>query len=58
MSQGLREFDDSRGRCHHCGKLIFKGESWVIPQYMLRADELVMAHSKCDSEYMARTSQI
>jgi len=58
LAEELREFDDSRGRCCHCGKLIFKGESWVIPQDMLRAEELVMSHSKCDSEYMARASQI
>lgn len=58
MSEGLREFDNSKGRCCHCGKLIFKEENFVIPQFMLRSEELVLAHSKCDSEYMARASQI
>jgi len=58
MSEGLREFDDSRGRCYHCGKLIFEGEAWVIPNHMIRAEELVIAHSKCDSEYWGKAGQI
>ncbi len=56
MTEGLREFDDSRGRCCHCGKLIFKGESWCIPD--IREEEVILAHSNCNSEYMARASQI
>jgi len=56
MSQGLREFDDSRGRCCHCSKLIFKGETWCIPD--IRGEEVILAHSDCNREYMAKASQI
>src|SRR3970282_894824 len=31
MTEGLREFDDSIGKCCHCRKLVFKTENWVIP---------------------------
>ena len=58
MTEELREFDDSWGRCHHCGKLMFKGEEWVIPNHMIRAEEIVIAHPKCDNEYMYKSSLI
>ena len=51
--EGLREFDDSRGRCSHCNKLVFKDEEWVIRQY---THDIV--HSNCEQEYNRRASQI
>lgn len=58
MSEGLREFDNSRGRCYHCGKLVFDGETWCIPQILLRSAEHGIAHAECDNEYMGRMSQM
>lgn len=58
LTEGLRDFDDSRGRCYHCGKLIFEDDAWVIPNHMIRAEEIVISHPECDSEYMGRMSQI
>ena len=56
MTEGLREFDDSRGRCCHCGKLIFREEEWVIPAPFVGA--YTIAHRKCDNEYIGRASQM
>ena len=60
MSDRLREYDNSLGRCVHCGKLVFKDEDWVYPHYagiyaMIKA---TFAHRDCDQEDMGRASQI
>ena len=56
---GLREYDDSIGRCVHCGKLVFKDEDWVMPHYggMLMT-KATFAHRDCDQEDERRASQI
>ncbi len=53
MTEGLREFDDSKGRCWHCGKLIFSEEEWILTHYTN-----AMVHRECESEYKWRSSQI
>lgn len=58
MSEGLREFDDSIGKCYHCNKLIFKKDDFIIPSHLLRSEHLAIAHPKCEGEYMLRASQI
>jgi len=58
MTEGLREFDNSRGRCYHCGKLVFDGETWIIPHILLHSAEHGIAHSECEHEYMGKMSQM
>lgn len=53
MVEGLREFDDSRGRCLRCSKLVFKDEEWVIAYYSHD-----ISHKDCEQDYMRRASQI
>jgi len=60
MTEELREFDDSRGRCFYCHKLIFKGETWIIPFLTTMFIDVSrnIAHADCDSEARAKASQI
>lgn len=58
MTEGLREVDDSIGRCAHCEKLIFKDEDWVIPQFSVFAGIASVAHRDCEQKYMNEASQI
>jgi hypothetical protein len=59
MTEGLREFDDSWGRCCHCGKLIFRNEKdWVLPDPPMIESKIRLAHRKCNNEYIGRTSQM
>jgi len=52
----LREFDNSIGRCCHCGKLIFREDEWIIPDPFVGSYRI--AHRKCDNEYIGRASQM
>jgi len=56
MTEGLREFDDSIGKCCHCRKLVFKTENWVIP--FPYGDMKSIAHRECNAEFEGRASQI
>ena len=59
MTEELREFDDSIGRCIHCGELIFKSDNdFVLPDPGIIEGKLRLAHRDCEQEYMARCSQI
>ncbi len=59
MTGGLRDYDDSIGRCVHCDKLIFKDEDWVIPHYAgMHMTKATFAHRDCDREDMRRSSEI
>ncbi len=59
MIKGLREFDDSVGRCTYCDKLIFKDEDWTIPQFMVFAGQYhEKAHRACEIESTRRSCQI
>ena len=58
MTEGLREYDDSIGRCIHCDKLVFKEEDWVIPHYAPLSVGKSFAHKDCEQENMRRASQI
>ncbi len=58
MAKGLREVDDSFGRCYYCNKLMFKGETFVIPNHLVRSAEHGIAHANCEQEYIHRSSQI
>ena len=59
MVEGLREFDDSIGRCMYCHKLIFKDEDWSIPNFPTYMNgEIVKAHRTCQTEAHRKMSQI
>jgi hypothetical protein len=60
MTEGLREYDDSLGRCVHCGKLVFKDDDWVMPHYFtsMLMTKPTIAHRDCEQESMRRASQI
>ncbi len=62
MTEELREFDDSIGRCVHCGELVFKSDDdWTIASmsiFAIRKRNSIYTHIKCESEARARASQI
>lgn len=55
MTEGLREFDDSIGRCSHCNELVFKSDNdWGFSGFGMRG----ISHTKCEEAYMRRASEI
>ena len=62
MVEELREFDDSIGRCTHCGELIFKSDDdWTIASlsiFAIQERSSIYTHIACESQARARASQI
>ncbi len=58
MSEVLREFDDSIGRCVHCDELVFKSEGWCLPFNYMFSQKAQVAHIDCDSKESLKASQI